>query len=128
VSDRPGHNHPLDSICLVIACPRGAWDAAKNDHSDHEAGDPSCPYLTPTEDATLDVERLADWMMEPQNIVRYNRWMRTGWGEAMRDEAAVIARDMLSAARSAPITESDVDDVDDMRRARNPDQAYFGGD
>jgi hypothetical protein len=28
---RPAHNHPRDSICLVIACPRGAWDAAKRD-------------------------------------------------------------------------------------------------
>jgi len=26
---RPGHNHPLDSICLVSECPRGAYDAGK---------------------------------------------------------------------------------------------------
>ena len=31
---RPGHNHPLDSLCLVIACPRGAYDAGKAAHID----------------------------------------------------------------------------------------------
>ena len=31
---RPGHNHPLDSLCLVIACPRGAYDAGKRAHLD----------------------------------------------------------------------------------------------
>ncbi len=25
---RPGHNHPAVGFCLVIACPRAAWDKA----------------------------------------------------------------------------------------------------
>jgi hypothetical protein len=33
-SRRPGHNHPRDSLCLIITCPRGAYDAGRDDALD----------------------------------------------------------------------------------------------
>jgi len=30
VSEPPDHNHPLDSLCLVRACPRGAYFTGMN--------------------------------------------------------------------------------------------------
>jgi hypothetical protein len=44
-------------------------------------------------------ERLADWMLD--HLAEYNRWMMTGWRETMRDEAVVLAGQMLDAARVA---------------------------
>lgn len=43
-------------------------------------------------------ERLADWMMF--HLPEYNRWMMTGWRDTMRDEAVVLARQMLDAVRA----------------------------
>ena len=43
-----------------------------------------------------EAERLADWMMN--HLVEYNRWMTTGWRDTMRDEAVVLAGQMLEAA------------------------------
>ena len=46
--------------------------------------------------AGLDEERLADWMMD--HLPEYQRWIATGWQDTMRDEAVVLARDMIRAA------------------------------
>ena len=49
-----------------------------------------------TDTPRTEAGRLADWMMD--HLVEYNRWMTTGWRDTMRDEAVVLAGQMLEAA------------------------------
>ena len=73
---RPPHNHPTDSHCLIRECPRGAWDAAMGVHltGDERLREAAQAILDRCLDF-FDADDLDPESSEAMPVVIKNRWV-----------------------------------------------------